>query len=328
MNEEKESGLIAISKVLARSKDGMTMQEKKLCCIFLSKIAYKREGNEREIWIDKREIMEKLGSDIDSSHQSVYLRELSRSMVMHSELQFSGKDAEEWTDMLLFVTRKSTRGKLMLKLNDDAMPLLEGLQKDYITLFLGDILKFDPDIDGRRAYTLYEYLRLNSDTRKMCSHTFSVKDFKEMFGIPMEGKGSYIRSDGTLGRKPFEQKVIEPVLTILSRCEHVKLHEIVGEDGKRSFYRKIKNGNRVQGYELTYSVVMSGTPEARQRILEQKPEQTSEPKPRKTKKPVAQPVQTRFHNFEQRQYDFDALERRIHSAGAVSNSELDDSMIP
>lgn len=33
--------LFAISKAFARSKDGMTMTEKKLCCVYLSKLEWK-----------------------------------------------------------------------------------------------------------------------------------------------------------------------------------------------------------------------------------------------------------------------------------------------
>ena len=38
---QENKGLIAISKTLARAKDGMSMQEKKLMAICLSKIEWK-----------------------------------------------------------------------------------------------------------------------------------------------------------------------------------------------------------------------------------------------------------------------------------------------
>ena len=65
----ENKGLIAISHTLARAKDGMTMQERKLMCIYLSKIEWKNLKNDLQIWVDKREIMELLGSKMDTTDQ-------------------------------------------------------------------------------------------------------------------------------------------------------------------------------------------------------------------------------------------------------------------
>lgn len=142
---KENKGLIAISKTLARAKDGMSMQEKKLMAIYLSKIEWTNPNNNLEIWVDKKEILELLNSKIDSNCQSVYLRKLAQDMVRHSELHFDGKDKDEWDDMPLFARRTSTRNKLMIKLYEDAAGLIQGLGKEqeFITLFLRDILRFD-----------------------------------------------------------------------------------------------------------------------------------------------------------------------------------------
>lgn len=251
--------LFAISKAFARSKDGMTMTEKKLCCVYLSKLEWKNLKNEREIWVDKSEIMEALGSEIDADHQSYYLRQLAQNMVHHSEMHFQGSDRNEWEDIPLFTNRKSTKNKLMIKLNEDAMPHLENLSCDYITLFLGDILHFPNTIEGKRAYKLYEYLRLNSDSRRReCETILTTKKIKELFDIPFAGEGSYIRKDGSFDRKNFERYVIEPVLKILANCSHVVLFDF-GKDqkGERLLYNKIKKHGMVEGYELMYSINMT-----------------------------------------------------------------------
>lgn len=251
--------LFAISKAFARSKDGMTMTEKKLCSIYLSKLEWKNLNNEREIWIDKSEIMETLGSEIDADHQSYYLRQLAQNMVHHSELHFQGADRNEWEDIPLFTNRKSTKNKLMIKLNEDAMPHLQNLSCDYITLFLADILHFPNTVEGKRAYKLYEYLRLNSDSRRReCETILTTKKIKELFDIPYQGEGSYIRKDGSLDRKNFEKYVIEPVLRILANCSHVVLFDF-GKDqkGERLLYNKIKKHGMVEGYELMYSINMT-----------------------------------------------------------------------
>lgn len=257
---QENKGLIAISKTLARAKDGMSMQEKKLMAIYLSKIEWKNATNNLEIWVDKKEIMELLGSKMDSTDHSAYLRKLARETVRHSELHFDGKDKDEWEDMPLFTRRKSSKNKLMMELYHGAANLVQGLECEYITLFLRDILRFDSNVDGLRAYTLYEHLRLNSDSRRINTRIISTKEFKEMFHIPKDGKGSYMQYDAKKGkdvfnRTNFEKYVIEPVLRMLAPCEHVVLHNYGRkENGDLVYYNKIKNHGLVQGYELTYTI--------------------------------------------------------------------------
>lgn len=311
----ENKGLIAISKTLARAKDGMSMQEKKLMAIYLSKIEWKNSNNALEIWIDKSEIMEKLGSKIDSTDQSAYLRKLSYNMVHHSELHFDGNDKNEWEDMPLFTRRKSTKNQLMIEIYHGARKLIEELNCEYITLFLNDILQFDSNTDGIRAYILYEYLRLHSDTRIINTRLISTKDFKEMFDIPKDGKGSYMRENGGFDRTNFEKKVIDPVLSMLAKCEHVVLHNYgIGKDGKPILYNKIKKNGMVQGYEISYNINKYPVKIKRETIID------VQAKPDVLK--VAQDIITskksgtdrkksknQFNNFEQRNYDMNELEK-------------------
>ena len=253
----EEKALIAISNTLARAKDGMTMQEKKLCAIYLSKIEWKNLNNNREIWVEKSEIMKLLNSEIDASHQSYYLRTLAQNMVRHSELHFDGKEDGEWEDMPLFTRRKSTKGLLMIEVYDGAMKLLEGLKSEYITLFLSDILNFDSNETGRRAYVLYEYLRLHSDTRQKNSRLLSTKELKELWGISAD---AYMhldqkRNKEIFDRANFEKRVLLPVLKLLDECKHVVLHNYgMDKNKERVLFQKIKKGGMVAGYELTYSI--------------------------------------------------------------------------
>ena len=254
----ENTGLIAISKTLARAKDGMSMQERKLASIYLSKLEWKNLNNNLEIWVEKSEIMQLLGSKMDSTDWSPYLRNLAQNMVRHSELHFDGEDGE-WDDMPLFARRKSTKNMLMIKIYDDAAKLLQGLECDYITLFLSDILNFTPNIDGTRAYRLYEYLRLHSDTRIVNTRVISTKEFKELFDIPKDGQGSYMHFDPKkekyiFDRTNFEKYVLNPIFDMVGECNHVVLHNYGTKNEKPIYYRKIKKHNLVQGYEVTYSI--------------------------------------------------------------------------
>lgn len=311
--------LFAISKAFARSKDGMTMTEKKLCCIYLSKLEWKNLKNEREIWVDKSEIMEALGSVMDSTDQSTYLRKLAQNMVHHSEMHFQGADRNEWEDIPLFTNRKSTKGKLMIKLNEDAMPHLENLSCDYITLFLADILHFPNTIEGQRAYKLYEYLRLNSDSRrKECETILTTKKIKELFDIPFQGKGSYVKPDGKFNRTEFENKVVNPVLKILAECSHVVLFDF-GKDqkGERKLYNKIKKNGMVEGYELMYSINMTCKKIKPKTIvaLKDKPEvaRVAQNLMEHQQKPKKKPKKNNdFNDFPQRDYDFEKMEKFMY----------------
>lgn len=315
----ENTGLIAISKTLARAKDGMTMQERKLASIYLSKIEWKNLNNNLEIWVNKGEIAKLLGSKMDSTDFSPYLRKLAQGTVRHSELHFDGETDEEWEDMPLFTRRKSTKNMMMMEIYSGAAKLLCGLECDYITLFLADILKFKSNTDGLRAYRLYEFLRLHSDTRRMNSHIISTKEFKELFDIPKTGDGSYMHFDKKKGkdvfdRSNFEKYVIEPVLEMVAECNHVVLHNYGTKNGKTVYYQKIKKHGMVQGYEVTYSINKYPNTIKHETIIDvqAKPDVLKvaqdiiDSKKNKHMKPRKENT---FHNFEQRKYDHYELEK-------------------
>lgn len=309
---QENKGLIAISKTLARAKDGMSMQEKKLMAICLSKIEWKSVANNLEIWMDKKEIMELLGSTIDSSDQSVYLRKLAQETVRHSELHFSGKDKDEWEDMPLFTRRKSTKNQLMMELYQGAADLVQGLECEYITLFLRDILRFDSNIDGLRAYTLYEHLRMNSDNRRTNTRIISTKEFKELFNIPKDGKGSYMRENGGFDRTNFEKRVIEPVLKMLGACEHVVLHERGRKpNGEPLYYTKIKKHGLVQGYELMYTINKYPRAIKPETIIDVQENPVDLKIAQDVKEGKKKPKKNKFNNFDGRKYDFNNLESQL-----------------
>lgn len=309
---QENKGLIAISKTLARAKDGMSMQEKKLMAICLSKIEWKNVANNLEIWMDKEEIMELLGSTIDSSDRSTYLRKLAQETVRHSELHFSGEDKDEWEDMPLFTRRKSTKNQLMMELYQGAADLVQGLECEYITLFLRDILRFDSNIDGLRAYTLYEHLRMNSDNRRTNTRIISTKEFKELFNIPKDGKGSYMRENGGFDRANFEKRVIEPVLKMLGACEHVVLHERGRKpNGERIYYTKIKKHGLVQGYELMYTINKYPRAVKPETIIDVQENPVDLKIAQDVKEGKKKPKKNTFNNFEGRKYNFNNLESQL-----------------
>lgn len=337
----ENTGLIAISKTLARAKDGMTMQEKKLASIYLSKLEWKNLNNNLEIWVEKSEIMRLLDSKMDSTDQSGYLRKLAQGTVRHSELKFDGEDKDEWEDMPLFTRRKSTKNMLMMELYSGAAKLLQGLECDYITLFLSDILNFSSKLEGLRAYKLYEYLRLHSDTRKMNTRVISTKEFKELFDIPKDGENSYVRKkDGKFDRDGFEKRIIEPALAQVAECNHVVLHNY-GKDkkGNTVYYQKIKKNGMVVGYEVTYSINKMPNTIKRETIIDvqAKPEvlKVAQDIIDSKKKPKKTSSANKFNNFPQREYtdeQYADLEQKLLDAalkqcGVMEDEQLEGQML-
>ena len=327
MNEDKQNtGLVAISNILARAKNTMNMTQKKLASIYLSKIEWSKSGNNNEIWVSREELIEKLGTEMDSSDISAWFRRVAKDMAHNSEIRFDSKDKSEWKDMFLFTDREYKNGKLLVVINPRIMKLLEDLKCEYITLFLADILGFPSNIDGARAFALYEFLRLHSDSRKKNKRVISTKEFKELFGIPKDGRGSYVRADGKFDRSKFEERVIMPVLILLLDCEHVILHSY---DNGGALYKKIKNGNRVVGYELTYSINKhpNVVNQADLEDIQQRPEVLKVAKDI-LKGEWKKPKKNSYNDYPQRRYtaeEMDNLERIILQAeyGVSADPDMD-----
>ena len=102
-------------------------------------------------------------------------------------------------------------------------------------------------MNSDRAVMFYDELLSHSDSRKEINEAeIGVKRLKDIFGIPKEGKNSYVRSDGHFDRPAFEARVIDPICEALSKTERVQL--ILQPNGK--FYEKVKRGNRVVAYRF------------------------------------------------------------------------------
>ena len=77
-----------------------------------------------------------------------------------------------------------------------------------------------------------------------------IKKIKELFDIPKDGKGSYMRTEknGGFDRSSFEKYVIDPLCADLTKTEMITL--IVQPDGK--CYEKVKKAGKVMGYKFQW----------------------------------------------------------------------------
>ena len=158
-------------------------------------------------------------------------------------------------------------------------------------------------------------LRQLTDTRyDICSHGWGVKQLKELFGIPKDGPGSYMRKDGHFDRPAFERYVIQPLCDDLQKCKMISL--VIQPDKK--FYEKVKVGKRVVGYRFYWVFTSSPKVASAKEVHEIQERVDKNPAVLKVAKNLLDgesrgtgSKKNEFNQFEQNKYDFDKLEEEL-----------------
>ncbi len=294
--------MFAVSDIFARAKKQMSLSEYKTFVYALTEVKWTEEMP-NVVYLDKKTLASIVGIHTDPDHLSVDLHQSIEKLPQNSFLTFADKDLDLY-ESGVFVTRVTMlKNRVKIKFEEDYLSLFGNLQKDFITMWGADIFQ----MRSERSITFYEYLRYNSDTRIENEKGLGVKFLKELFGIPKEGKGSYMREKGGFNRAEFEKKVIDPLCEDLSHCKMLQL--IVNENGK--LYEKVKSGNRVMGYRFRW--VVSDTPTVttaleNKEIREAKQNNPLEQKIKKDiltgekRKPEKAAKNEKIHNFHERDY--------------------------
>ena len=237
--------LFGVSMIFTEARRNMTLKEYKAFTFALSHHDWTKPCPDT-LYLDKKEVAAYLGIKSDEDHLSENLMRDIGDMPIHSFLKFKDKDKDIYINGCFVSTIASFRNRVRIRLNSDYLPLfgcLDGKERRYITMWSGDIAK----MSSERSIRFYELLRGESDTQFVSqTGTLGVKKFKEIFDIPINGKGSYMREKGGFNRTEFEHKVIDPLVDDLSKTEMIKL--VMNEQGK--FYEKVKQGNRVNAYRF------------------------------------------------------------------------------
>lgn len=312
MFEQPVTPLIAVSKVFARTIKQMSLPEWKTFVMALTRIKW-TEKNKNIVYLDKKELAKVLGIQTDSEHLNQHLRQQIGKLAKHSFIEFTEKDGADGWDSGMFITKatcnKNVRGYVRIKFEEEYLPLFQELDKErnYITLWADDLF----GMKSERSILFYEELRLHSDTRQECTRIFRTKELKELFNIPKDGKGSYMRKDGHFDRRAFENRVIDPLCEDLKKCRMINL--TVNEDGK--YYRKIKNHGYVVGYEFAWNVSTHPAVATAAEVKNVKDEIDKNPEVLKIAKNILEnkkkTKKNNFNSFNQREYDYDELERRM-----------------
>ena len=323
-NVEFKPNMFAVSRIFAEAHKQMTAAEYKTFALALSRIEWEKPCPDT-LYLDKKEVAEIVGINSDPDHLSVDLNRAIGEMPKHSFLKFSEKAKGLYVNGNFVRTIAMFKNIVRIRLEEEFLGLFGDLQKDrqYITMWLEDIKGLN-----ERAILFYELLRDNSDTRISVNEgTVSIKKFKEMFEIPKDGPGSYMRGNQNhFDRSNFEKYVIDPVCESLTKTSMIRL--ILQPDGK--YYQKIKKGNRVIAYKFFWALSMhpavATAAEMKELREEVGPEVGKDPVVLKVakdivagkKKPKAKKQANNFHNFTERETDYQDLIDAFYEGDAES----------
>lgn len=303
--------LIGVSKIFARAKKEMSLAEYKTFIYSLTKFRFKEE-NKPFVYIDKKKLGEVLGIHSDPDHLSQDIFDNIKELPKHSFIEIAARDMGFYDSGCIITRVTSLKNQFRVKYDDEYLKLFSNLKDgEYITMWSSDIL----NMTSPRSIDFYEYLREHTDTRVEVNRgVMSIKFLKDMFNIPKEGKGSYMREKGGgFDRSNFEKRVIDPLFKDLAKCKMIE--PLKQANGK--YYEKIKSGNRVTGYVFywTYSAYPGVATAGEVKQIQERVDKN--PKVLKVAKDILagekKPKTEKKNSCPQREYDYEALEKMLLS---------------
>ena len=302
--------LFAVHRIFARAKKEMTLTEQKTFVYALSQFKFTEEAQSNYVRLDKKTLASIVGIHSDPDHLSVDLFDNIKDLTVHSRIEIREKDLDFYASGFVISSVVSFKNFIRIRFNEDFLPLFTNLTKDYITMWSTDIFQ----MKSRRSVRFYNELRQLSDDRvDVHQHGWGIRRLKEMFEIPKDGKGSYMRKDGHFDRPSFEKRVIDPICEDLSQCRMIQL--ILQPDGR--YYEKVKVGNRVDGYRFywTYTahpgVATAGEVKQIQERVDKDPHMLKIAKDILKGEKKRAGKRNQFNEFQQNEYDWNQLESEI-----------------
>lgn len=308
--------MVAVSNIFARARKQMSLAEQKTFVLALTQLKYLVTPTEQSnvVHLNKKVLGNVLGLKSDSTDISGNIWREIKCLPQHSYIEIEDKDKGLYTSgsVIATVTRRSNWDYYRVKFEEDYFPLFTGLGEKYISMWSSDIF----GMENIRSVQFYELLRQRSydmyeEKSGVYSFGFGIKTFKEMFDIPKEGKGSYMREKDGFDRANFEKRVIEPLCRDMAKCRMIQL--VMQENGK--YYEKVKEGNRVKGYRFYWTISMYPAVATASEVKGLQERVDGNPSVLKVakdivkgeKKPKAKEKPNKFINLEQREIDYDKL---------------------
>lgn len=327
---EPPERMVAVSNIFARARKQMSLAEQKTFVLALSQLEWTKAPNEQSniVHLDKKTLQAVLGYKSDSTDISEHMWREIKDLAPHSHIEIADKDKDIY-DSGMVITRISRRNNwdyYRVKFEEEYFPLFTGLGNRYITLWSLDIFK----MTTKRSVQFYELLRQMSYDRYAVgnneySYGWGIKALKEMFDIPKDGKGSYTDKNGHFDRYNFEKKVIDPLCKDLMKCKMIQL--VIQPDGKP--YEKVKKGNRVSGYQFYWTLSQRPAVAEAHEVKEIADRADKNPQVLKVANDIVEgqkhpkKKKNSFNDFEQREYDFEAIEKMLleRTYGRLNNEE-------
>lgn len=311
--------VVGVSKVFARAKKKMSIDEFKTFLYCLCRVRWTEPEMPKSVYLDKRTLAKMLGISTDPVNIARNLRLKVGDMVDHSIITFASQDKKKWERGALITSVTINEDRvIVVDFNPKYAGLFCNLKKDFIMIWVSDIMK----MRSERSLSLYEFLRLNCDTRVTNTRIFTLDQIRDILSIPTTGQGSYMRSDGRFDRHAFETKVLDPVCNEMLKCRMVQLVPQEDKRGNELPYRRIKNGRQLVGYEFVWEVTdrprISDAHEAQetQRLIEKNPTVLKIARDaargiRSGGMEKKKPRENQFTQMEANEYDFEALEAEL-----------------
>lgn len=356
---DPEDRLIAVSRIFAKARKSMSVSEQKAFIYALSQIQFTQPADSQmqfdttkrgsgdfsvedaissedaqvpfidadgilryTVHLDKKKLAKIIGINDNSDHLSTNLARTLSDLPKHSAINIVDTDKGTY-DSGTIINRIliNSNPLVFIQFNPVYLKFFTGLTKDYITMWSSDIFS----MNTKRAILFYEVLRnaTKSDSN-VNTKVVGVRALKELFDIPKDGAGSYMRKDGHFDRPSFERYVIEPLCKELANCKMINL--VVQEDGK--LYKKKKSGRLVDGYEFNWTYTKHPGIATANEIKKIQEQIIQDPKILKVandilsgeKKEKKKPNQ--FHNFNQRkEVDLDEIVNQRLVARSMSHDD-------
>lgn len=293
--------LFAVSRIFARARKDMSLAEQKTFVYALSQLRFLETPKNNVVYLDKKTLGKIVGVNSDPDHMSVDLYRTIGDLPKHSFIKIADKDLDLYDSGNIITRLTMLKNRVRVKFEEEYLRLFTGLSSNYITMWSTDIFR----MNSKRSVQFYEYLRQVTSGNGENSVLLGIRAIKEMFEIPENGKGSYMRGKDGFDRANFEKFVIDPICEDLQQCRMISL--IVQPDGK--LYEKVKRGNRVAGYRFYWTFTaypaVASAEEVKQ--IQERPEVL------KVAKDIlkGEKKKNQFTEFEQNQYDWDELEKEL-----------------
>lgn len=308
--------LLAVSRVFARAKRDMTLAEQKAFAYALSELRFTERASSPYVKLDKKVLAGIIGIKSDTDHLSVDLYDNIQNLPRHSYIEINERDLDLQSSGFIITSITKFKNVIRIRFNEEYLGLFTGLTSNYITMWSSDIF----GMQSRRSIQFYEHLRQNTDTREHINQIgMGIKALKELFGMPRDGDGSYMRKDGHFDRPSFERYVIDPICADLAKCRMISL--IVQPDGK--YYEKVKQGGRVLGYRFYWMFTSHPAVAAATEVQQIQERVDSNPEILKIAKDIVsgekkkKKKENTFTAASERDYDWDDLEKKLLRAQEI-----------